>query len=211
MPVENETEQIYEQAGFDHQVGYGDSPAVIVVDLQNGFTDPDHPLGGDLTGVLNHTNTLIESAHSSGIPVVFSRIVVRHPDGDDLGSWGEKAPKLELLRENSEWTEIDTALNIQKQDYILDKRQASVFHQTELDSMLTYWGIDTVIVTGCTTSGCVRASVVDACSHGYYTIVPEEAVGDRSPEPHEANIFDMNAKYADVKDTTDVKDYLSSV
>ncbi len=212
MVAESEdTEEIYERAGFDSQVGYGSSPAVIVVDLQTGFTDPDHPLGGDLMSVIDKTNVLLEAAHDSDVPVVLSRIVVRHPDGHDLGIWGEKAPAIKLLEEGSEWTNIDPTLDVRERDYILDKRQASVFHQTELNSMLNYWGIDTVVVTGCTTSGCVRASVVDACSHGYRTIVPSDAVGDRASGPHEANLFDMNAKYGDVMTTEKVRQYLLSI
>lgn len=212
MTVTNDaTDRIYERAGFNSELGYGDSPALIVVDLQTGFTNPEHALGGELTEVIDSTNDLLAAAHDADIPVILSRIVVRHPNGDDLGMWGEKAPKLKSLKEDSEWTEIEPALDVHSTDYILDKRQASVFHQTELESMLSYWGIDTVIVTGTTTSGCVRASVVDACSHGYRAIVPSEAVGDRALDPHEANLFDMNAKYGDVTTAADVVQYLQSI
>ena len=127
----------------------------------------------------------------------------------DFGRWIEKGPKLETLREGSKWVEIDDRLATTDTDHVLNKRQASAFHETEIGSMLTAWEVDTVIVCGCTTSGCVRASVVDACSHGYRTIVPEECVGDRAQEPHDANLFDMNAKYADVRPVDEVERHLA--
>jgi maleamate amidohydrolase len=200
---------IYERADMDNQVGYGSEPALLVVDLQTGFTDPENPLGGDLTGVVERTNRLIDAAHEGDAPVVFSRIVTEHDDTRDLGVWGEKIPSLATLQAGGEWVAIDPRLRVGDDDHVLDKRQASAYHETELDSMLAALGVDTAVVAGCTTSGCVRATAVDACSHGYYTIVPEEAVGDRALEPHEANLFDINAKYGDVRPVDEVADYLA--
>lgn len=207
--MERDKQAVYERAEMDNQIGYGDAPVLIVVDLQTGFTDPENPLGGDLSGVVERTNTLIDAAHEGGIPVVFTRIVTKHEDLRDLGVWGEKIPSLETLHVAGDWVDIDPRLNVAPDDHILDKRQASAFHETELDSMLAHATVDTAIVTGCTTSGCIRATAVDACSHGYYTIVPEGAVGDRAREPHEANLFDINAKYGDVRPVPEVADYLS--
>ncbi len=201
---------IYERAAMDNQIGYGESPMLLVVDLQTGFTDPANPLGGDLTEVVERTNQLVDAAHEGDLPVVFTRIVAKHDDVRDFGVWGEKIPSLETLQAGSEWVDIDDRLHVIDDDHVLDKRQASAFHETELDSMLAYWRVDTVIVTGCTTSGCIRASAVDACSHGFRTIVPEEAVGDRALEPHEANLFDINAKYGDVRPVEEVVEYLAS-
>ncbi|WP_416841420.1 isochorismatase family protein [Haloferax sp. DFSO52] len=198
----------YERASMDTRVGYGDHPALLVVDLQKGFTDPENPLGGDLTAVVERTNRLLEAAHDNDVPVVFTRIVTSHENGSDYGIWMEKIPRLDTLVVGSQWVEIDDRLAVADTDHILDKRQASGFHGTELSSMLVAWGIDTLVVTGCTTSGCIRASVVDACANGYRTIVPEEAVGDRAIEPHESNLFDMNAKYADVRPVDEVVSYL---
>ncbi|RXK47907.1 isochorismatase family protein [Halorientalis pallida] len=200
---------IYERAEMDNQTGYGDRPALLVVDLQTGFTDPENPLGGDLTAVVERTNTLVEAAHEGEIPVVFTRIVTKHEDARDLGVWGEKIPSLSTLQADSEWVDIDPRLHVDEGDHVLDKRQASAYHETELDSMLTALGVDTVVVTGCTTSGCIRATAVDACSHGYYTVVPESAVGDRAMEPHEANLFDINAKYGDVRPVEEAAEYLA--
>ncbi|WP_336361701.1 isochorismatase family protein [Haladaptatus sp. ZSTT2] len=199
---------VYERASMDTSVGYGETPALLVVDLQKGFTDEENPLGGDLTGVVERTNTLLEAAHARDVPVVYTRIVSSHPSCADMGIWQEKIPRLDTLMAGSEWVELDDRLDVAETDHVLDKRQASGFHETELASMLVAWGVDTLIVTGCTTSGCIRASVVDACAHGYRTIVPAEAVGDRSTPQHDANLFDMNAKYADVRPVEEVVSYL---
>lgn len=201
-------EEILEAAGFSNRVGYGDRPALLVVDLQEGFTDPDHPLGGDLSGVVESTNDLLTAAHGNDVPVVFTRIVTNHPRSADLGVWRKKAPTLTTLEGGSRWVELDERLAVVESDYVLEKKQASAFHDTELNAMLVDWQVDTVVVTGCTTSGCVRASVVDACASSYRTIVPGEAVGDRADGPHEANLFDMDAKYADVRPVEEVVSYL---
>lgn len=208
--MSDDTETIYERADMDNQIGYGDSPVLIVVDLQTGFTDPETPLGGDLTGVVERTNTLVDAAHEGDVSVVFTRIVTKHEDMKDLGVWGEKIPSLGTLHADGEWIDIDPRLNVGEEDHVLDKRQASAFHETELNSLLNRQQIDTAIVTGCTTSGCIRATAVDACSHGYYTIVPEGAVGDRARGPHEANLFDINAKYGDVRPVDEAVNYLAS-
>ncbi|WP_136591845.1 isochorismatase family protein [Salinigranum halophilum] len=202
------TQAVYERASMDTRVGYGTTPALVVVDLQVGFTDSESPLGGDLTGVVDRTNDLLDAAHDTDVPVVFTRIVSTHPDHADFGIWQAKIPRLDTLKAGSTWVDIDERLAREERDHVLDKRQASAFHETELASMLVAWGVDTVVVTGCTTSGCIRATVVDACAHGYRTIVPGEAVGDRAPEPHESNVFDMDAKYADVRPVGEVADYL---
>jgi nicotinamidase-related amidase len=203
------TQAVYERASMDTRVGYGADPVLVVVDLQVGFTDSESPLGGDLTEVVERTNDLLDAAHASDVPVVFTRIVSTHPDHADFGIWQEKIPRLDTLTAGSKWVDIDERLALGEDDHVLDKRQASAFHETELASMLVAWGVDTVVVTGCTTSGCIRATVVDACAHGYRTVVPGEAVGDRAPEPHESNVFDMDAKYADVRPTDEVAEYLS--
>lgn len=208
--TEDDKQAIYERASMDNRVGYGDEPMLLVVDLQTGFTDPENPLGGDLTDVVSRTDRLVGAAHDGGVPVVFTRIVTKHEDMRDLGVWGEKIPSLETLQADGEWVDIDPRLDVHDEDHVLDKQQASAFHGTELASMLASFGADTVVVSGCTTSGCIRASAVDACAHGYYTIVPEDAVGDRAIEPHEANLFDINAKYGDVRPVAEVASYLES-
>ena len=206
--MSEDKQAVYERADMNNRVGYGEKPALLIIDLQTGFTDPENPLGGDLTNVIERTNALVGAAHEGDVPVVFTRIVTEHEDARDLGVWGEKVTSLSTLHKDSEWVDIDPRLQVADRDHVIDKRQASAYHETELDSLLNYFGTDTVVVAGCTTSGCIRATVVDACSHGYYTIVPEKAVGDRAVEPHEANLFDINAKYGDVRPVDEVVDFL---
>lgn len=131
-----------------------------------------------------------------------------HPDAADGGIWPEKVEPLKTLQAGSRWVELDDRCTVRDDDHVLEKRQASAFHETELDSMFTAWGVDTVIATGCTTSGCVRASVIDACANGYRVVVPDECVDDRSTEQHDANMYDMRTKYADVRSLEEVLTYL---
>lgn len=205
----DETNRIYDRANLGNSAGYGRRPALLSIDLQYGFTDSDHPLGGDFSSVIDRSNELIRAARRGDVPVVFTRVVTKHPDAADLGVWRNIIPELKTFTPESRWVQLDDRLDIESQDHVLDKRQASVFHETELASMLTNWGIDTVVLTGCTTSGCIRASAIDACASGYRAIVPEEAAGDRAAEPHDANLFDIQAKYGDVRPTTEVGDYLA--
>lgn len=197
-------EQIYEEAGITGAVGFGDSPAVVVVDLQTAFTDPACPLGADLDDTVEATAQLLTVAREADVPVVFTRCVYRK-DRRDGAVFAEKIPSTEELTSDSEWVELDPRLAPPDDAVVIEKQQPSAFFETGLDTMFTYEGIDTVVITGATTSGCVRATVVDACSHGYRPIVPIQCVGDRAQEPHEANLFDMGSKYADLLDRQDVE------
>ena len=201
-------EEIYERAGMTDRFGYGQSPAVIAVDFQNGMTDPENPLGAELDEMVERNNRLVDAAHDAGVPVVWTRVVYHHPEAADGGVWPEKIESLKTLTTDSRWVQLDDRCAVADDDYVLEKKHASAFHETELDSMLAAWGIDTAVVTGCTTSGCVRASVIDACAHGYRVVVPEGCVDDRSREQHEANMYDIEAKYADVRPLDEVRAYL---
>lgn len=203
-------EEIYERAGMKDRFGYGDSPAVIAVDFQNGMTDPDNPLGSELSAMVENNNRLVATAHDADVPVIWTRVVYRHPEAADAGIWAKKIEPLKSLKPGTPWIELDDRCDVGDDDYILEKKHASAFHDTELDTMLTAWSIDTAVVSGCTTSGCVRASVIDACANGYRTIVPEGCVGDRSIEQHDANMYDMDAKYADVRPLNEVVEYLTT-
>ncbi|MGQ4556313.1 isochorismatase family protein [Halobellus sp. GM3] len=195
----NSKEDTYEESGIGtEQIGFGDTPAIVVIDLQKAFTDPDCPLGSNLDETVANTVELLKTARQLGIPVYFTRVVWR-ADYRDAGIFGIKgAPDGDHLTADSDFSDLDSRLPVDESDHILEKKQPSAFFGTELNTMLTTEGCDTVIVTGATTSGCVRATVVDACSYGYRPIVPRECVGDRAPDPHKSNLFDMNAKYADV-------------
>ena len=203
-------EDIYEDAGITGEIGFGDSPAIVVVDLQTAFTDPDCSLGADLDETVEANAELLSAAREHDVPVFFTRCVYRK-DGRDGAVFAEKIPSTTELTPDSEWLAIDSRLNPTEDDHIIEKQQPSGFFQTELDTMLTYEGIDTVVVTGATTSGCVRATVVDAMSHGYRPIVPIDCVGDRAEDPHEANLFDIGSKYADLLDLGETIEELRSL
>jgi nicotinamidase-related amidase len=200
-------ERIYEEAGITGAVGFGDAPAVVVVDLQTAFTDPACQLGADLDDTVEATADLLAVAREAEVPVVFTRCVYRE-DRRDGAVFAEKIPSTGELTPGSEWVELDPRLAASDDAVVIEKQQPSAFFETGLDTMLTYEGIDTVVVTGATTSGCVRATVVDACSHGYRPIVPIQCVGDRAEDPHEANLFDMGSKYADLLDRQEVEQRL---
>jgi maleamate amidohydrolase len=147
-------------------------------------------------------------ARKSGTPIVFTVVAYDPNIPGDGGLWPEKAPTLLELKVGSELVELDPRLHRAPEDLLLVKKYASAFLGTPLASTLVSRGVDTVVVTGCTTSGCVRATVVDALSYGFRPIIPQEAVGDRAQEPHDANLFDMDSKYGDVVPLSDALAYL---
>jgi nicotinamidase-related amidase len=181
----------------------------LVVDLQYGFTEPASPLGGDLDDVIAATATLLSAARANGLPVAFSAVAFEDSQLDRL-VWLRKMPGLASLVAGTRWCEIDERVKPEPGEPVFGKQAASAFFGTSLVSFLTSAGIDSLIVTGCVTSGCVRASVVDAVSWGYRTIVPAECVGDRAAAPHDSNIFDMDSKYADVESLESVLDALTA-
>ena len=196
--------------GFAGRVGYGARPAVLVVDLIRGFTDERCPLASNLDREVENSRRIVEAARAAGAVVVFS--TVSYDEAlDEAGLWSLKVPSNEWLIEGSEWVGVDERLARRPGDMLLVKKYASCFFGTDLVSRLVSRGVDTLIVTGCTTSGCVRASAVDACSYGFHTIVVEDAVGDRAPLSHLTCLFDIDAKYADVTTTDAVIEYLRSV
>ncbi|MCS6924934.1 MAG: isochorismatase family protein [Candidatus Binatia bacterium] len=203
---------IYQRAQLGHPLGYGKHPAVAVIDLQIGFTVPERsPLAGNLDSVVAATNMLIAAARKKHRPVIFTVVGYDPHRQDDAGLWPQKAPSLRLLTLGSELVELDPRLDRHPTDLVIVKKYASAFFGTYLASTLTMKGIDTLIVTGCTTSGCVRATVMDALAHGFRPIVPLEAVGDRAREPHEANLFDIGSKYGDVVPLSEVIHYLKTL
>jgi maleamate amidohydrolase len=176
---------------------------VLVVDLIRAFTDPACPLGSDLDAEIENTRRILEAARAAGAVVVMSTSYYDEAL-DEAGLWSLKVPSSEWLIEGTEWVQVDERLGRAKGDMLLVKKYASCFFGTDLMSRLVSRGVDTLVITGCTTSGCVRASAVDACSYGLRTIVVEDAVGDRAPLSHLTCLFDMDAKYADVVTTQTV-------
>jgi maleamate amidohydrolase len=210
MNVRIDKRTVYQRAKLGGRVGYGARPAVLVIDLQLGFTAPEiSPVAGELGAVIAATNRILEAARASGAPAIFTVIGYDPQCADDAGLWPKKGPYLRTLTLGSDLVKLDPQLERRPSDLVLVKKYASAFFGTHLAPMLAAKGIDTVVVTGCTTSGCVRATIVDALGYGFRPIVPLEAVGDRAEEPHEASLFDIDAKYGDVTPVEDVLAYLS--
>lgn len=182
------------------EVGLGRSPALLVVDASQGFTNPDSPLGAEYTDEINNLARLITHAHTNGWPCFFSTVV--YYSDDQASVFRQKLPALNKLVPGSDYIVIDPDLPMSKSDKLFEKQYASCFFGTELASWLREAGTDTVIVTGFTTSGCVRASAVDALQHNFRTLVVNDAVGDRDADAHAANLKDLRIKYADVVDTS---------
>lgn len=190
-------DDIYRRQRFGQKTGFGQFPALLVVDFVNGFHDPEVLGGGNIPDAVMATLPLLEFARNRAIPVIFTRIVYA-PDGSDASLWCQKVPRLRDLTEEAPESQIVAALAPRPGEIVIRKTQASAFFGTHLSACLVAKKIDTLIVTGCTTSGCVRATVVDAMSLNYRTIVASDCVGDRALDPHRANLFDMGQKYSDL-------------
>lgn len=203
-------EQDYRRKGLAEPVGFGQKPAIVVVDFIKSFTDPASPLGSDLDKEVEATVKVLAVARRKRLPVVFTTVAY-DPNFREAGVFIKKLPALKLLVRGSDAVEVDGRLGMQPDEHLLVKSYASAFFGTALNSLLVSQGVDTVIVTGCTTSGCVRATAVDAMQHGFRAIVPRQCVGDRAQMPHEANLFDINAKYGDVVDLDEVLRYLNTL
>jgi maleamate amidohydrolase len=204
--------QIYQHSGLGHRIGFGKRPALLIIDMQIGFTAPEKsPLADNLDGQVDAIYRLLVPMRAKGWPVVYTIIAYEPGSQADAGLWAAKAPTLRNLKIGSELAELDPRIPRTPQDLLIVKRYPSAFFGTHLASTMTSMGLDTLIVTGCTTSGCVRASVVDALSHGFRPIIPEESVGDRAQDPHEANLFDMDSKYGDVMPLSEVLAYIDAL
>ena len=201
------TREIYERARLGGEATLGTRPAVLVVDLSRGFTDPRATLGSDLTAVVEATGRLLAAARGGGFPVIFTTIGFE-PNLKDGSLWLQKMPALGELVIGSEWVEIDPRLGRREEETVILKKGASAFFGTNLTSVLVSEGVDTVVLCGATTSGCIRATAVDLLQYGYPTIVARECVGDRAQGPHEANLVDIQAKYANVVPVEDALSYL---
>ena len=205
-----DTEQIYERAGWGDRVPRGSRPAVLVVDLSRGFSEPEFATGADLSAVVAATAELVDAAHAAAAPVIFTTIAYEEPDLEGGVAWLRKAPGMGILRAGSELVDLDPRLPRRSADALVVKKGPSAFFGTDLGAGLTALGVDTLLVCGATTSGCVRASVVDAVQYGFSVLVPRPCVGDRAAGPHEANLFDIDAKYGDVIELDDALGYVAA-
>jgi maleamate amidohydrolase len=202
-----ETFDFYVRKGFAARVGFGARPALLVIDIIRAFTDLRSPLASNLDDQVAAIRTVLAAARERDIPVIFSTVAY-DADLQEAGIWIRKIPSNSWLVEGSEWVELDARLDRRPREMLLVKKYASCFFGTDLAARLVSRQVDTLLITGCTTSGCVRATAVDACSLGLHTIVVQEAVGDRAELPHIANLFDIDAKYGDVVDLQDALVYL---
>jgi maleamate amidohydrolase len=197
----------YRSAGFVGGFILGRRPAILVVDLSRGFTDPACPLGSEAPAEVERCRGVLEAARRSGALVVFTTIA--YDEGARrTTAWLRKVPSLAELTVGSPWIEIDPRLGRLPEEPVVVKTGASAFFGTSLAAHLVAAGTDSVVVMGATTSGCVRASVVDAVQHGFATFVVPECCVDRAAGPHEANLFDMTAKYADPLTAEEVVSHL---
>ncbi|BBL80052.1 N-carbamoylsarcosine amidase [Rubrobacter xylanophilus] len=207
--TDEQTRRVYERARMGGRLGLGERPAVLVVDFSCGFTDPECPLGADMTAEVEATRRLLDAARRRGLPVIFTTIGFEE-NLVDGALWVRKVPSLGELRLGSRWVELDPRLGRREDETLIVKKGASAFFGTNLAAILTSLGVDSVVLCGATTSGCVRATAVDLLQHGYPALVPRECVGDRAAPPHEANLFDIQAKYADVVSLEEALEQLES-
>jgi maleamate amidohydrolase len=195
---------IYARQGMGNRAGMGERPALVIVDFVNGFADPAHFGGGNIGAAIAETRKLLAHARAKHWPIAHTRVVYAD-DGADAGVFARKAPSLLKLTEDSPLSRIVPELAPAAGEYIVRKQGASGFFGTALAAWLVQRRADTVIVAGCTTSGCVRATVVDSMQHNFRTIVATDCVGDRALGPHEANLFDMGQKYADLMTRAEIE------
>jgi maleamate amidohydrolase len=188
---------IYQAQGMGKSSGLGQAPALVIVDFVQGFTDPAHFGGGNIGPAIAQTVGLLAFARRQGWPVAHTRVVYAD-DGADGGIFTRKIPTLLTLTEHSPLSQIVPELAPAPGEFVVRKRYASAFFGTDLAGWLAMRRVDTLAVAGCTTSGCVRATVVDSLQHNLRTICVTDCVGDRALGPHEANLFDMGQKYADL-------------
>lgn len=198
--MNNETlDQNYARAGYHARQQWGKRPALILIDFARAYFEPESPLYGaeGCASALESARRLLKAARESGVPVIFTEVKYLQ-GGVDGGVFYRKTPPLACFEDGNPLQTLAEGLDVRDGEILITKQYPSAFFATSLAATLTAMGVDTAVLTGVTTSGCVRASCIDAMSHGFITLVVEEAVGDRDPRPHEANLFDMSAKYADV-------------
>jgi maleamate amidohydrolase len=194
---------VYARQGFGAGSGLGVRPALLIVDFVEGFADPQTFGGGNIPSAIASTVKLLAFAREQNWPIAMTRVVFAD-DGSDGNVFTKKVPGLLTLTENVKASMIVPELAPQPGELVVRKRLPSAFFGTDLAAWLTMRRVDTVVIAGCTTSGCVRASAVDAMGHGFLTVVATDCVGDRAAGPHEANLFDMGQKYADLMSLSDL-------
>jgi nicotinamidase-related amidase len=204
----------YARGGFTGQLGFGRRPALAVIDLVNAYVIEGAPLFGGEGCQSAHRGavTLLAAARAAGIPIVHTNVAYQ-PGGRDGGVFFRKIPSLACFEAGKDPTfqAFADGLEPRPGETVITKQYASAFFGTSLASTLTALGVDTLLIAGVSTSGCIRASAVDCCQHGFIPVVVREAVGDRASGPHEANLFDLGAKYAEIASLETVAHYLGAL
>ena len=198
------------KGAFDGSLGFGDKPALILVDLVRAYFDKDSPLYAGVEDALASAIRIRDAARTAGVTVIYTNVVYKE-DGSDGGVFYRKVPALSAFVKGNPLGNWPEGLDPTDDELIISKQFASAFFGTSLTQNLNELGIDTLIITGVSTSGCIRATCIDAISSGFIPIVVSDACGDRHQAPHDANLFDMNAKYGDVVDEATVVNYLKSL
>ncbi len=195
---------------FDGRLGFGQKPAVLVVDFIRAYTTEGSALyAPDVVTAVSETAELLVLARQKKVPIIYTQVLYSK-NGLDGGLFVQKVPVLRSMVSGEPLADIVLELPPAEADVIIVKQYASAFFGTPLAAMLTSIGVDTLILTGCSTSGCVRATAVDGMQYGFRVIIPRECVGDRHQAPHEANLFDIDSKYGDVVDKAAVLAYLGT-
>lgn len=197
----------YARAGYHHRLGFGRSPVLLLVDFVEAYFEPSSPLFAGVDATLASALRVLAAARRAGIPVILTNVQYQK-GGANGGVFFRKVPALGSFEVGNPLGAWPKGLKPEPGELVISKQYPSAFFGTSLASTLTANGIDTTIITGVTTSGCIRATCIDAVSHGFIPIIVEEAVGDRAERPHRANLFDMSAKYADVVSEAETIAYL---
>lgn len=194
----SDLEANYDAGGFGGHLSFGFAPALLIVDVVIAYLEPGSPLYDPAFAVALASNErLVAAARGAGVPVIFTNVVYR-AGGRDGGLFFRKVPALAAFLEGSPMGAFPSTLQPTPDELVVTKQYASAFFGTSLAATLTSMGIDTLLVTGFSTSGCVRATTLDALQNGFTPFVVAEACGDRDPRPHQANLFDLSKKYAEV-------------
>jgi nicotinamidase-related amidase len=205
-------QQNYARGGFGKSLQFGKRPALLVIDFVRAYLVPGSPLYAGVEQTRDDCVLLLKAARAAGIPILHTNVAFQ-PGGRDGGVFFRKVPALRCFERGAhpELAAFAEGLEPIAGETVITKQYASAFFGTNLSSTLTAMGIDTLLIAGVSTSGCIRASAVDCCQHGFIPVVVREAVGDRAPGPHEANLFDLQAKYAEVATLAVVREYLGSL
>ena len=197
---------------WDTGLGFGKKSALIVIDLLQGYTTEGSDLyAPGVVECVTQMPDILALTRSKGVPIIHTRVLYTAPNLEDGGVWIKKAPVLKDLVLGNPYAEFCEGVEPQEGEVVIVKQYASAFFGTSLVATLNGLGVDTLIITGCTTSGCIRATAVDTVQHGFRPICVRECIGDRAEGPHEANLFDINAKYGDVISKEQAMGYLNSL